>query len=321
VIGRGRNLSEAREEMVFAVKSARPVRLDQYLREALAWRSRTRIQQLIRAGRVSVNGRPAKPAASVRSGDRVAVRVSLGTGVPADYGERELDVLYEDPWLLVLNKPPGMLVHPVGRHVYDTLMNYLHYRYREAMESGKNAHIHLCHRIDRDTSGALVVAKDRYVHAVVQKEFQSRRVSKSYLTLARGRIPAGLERIDRPLREGRSLAAAIEGPEVKPSLTRIEVLERFAAGGEEYTWLAASPVTGRTNQIRIHLASIGHPLPGDRRFGGGPPPEGFPQRFILHARRIRFHHPRLKSDIEIEAPLPADVEALLERLRGGENPS
>ncbi len=326
MIGRGRNLSLLRGEIRLPVRGNGAARLDQFLKDALAWRSRTRIQKLIRSGRVRVNGREVKPSALVRPGDDVLVRLSEGTGLP-DYNAIELEALYEDPWLLALNKPAGMLVHPVGRHVYDTLMNVLHHHYIDHMEARDPdarpheasrdgaIHLRLCHRIDRDTTGVLLIGKDRYVHQDVQKQFETRQVSKNYLALVEGRLPAGLEEIDRPLAEGRSLEECLEGGPLKPSRTLVTVLEELVDGDREYSWISARPLTGRQNQIRLHMAAVGHPLVGDERFGRGPAPDGFPPRFILHSARLGFHHPRLKSRVELEAPPPADVIELLERLR------
>ncbi len=319
MIGRGRNLSEERNKIVFRFRGRSPTRLDRYLRESLGWRSRTRVQRLIREGHVSVNGRVTKPSQVLKSGDQIHVRLSHGTGVP-DYRERRLEILYEDPWLLALNKPAGLLVHPVGRHVYDTLINDLHFRYREGMRACPELHPRLCHRIDRDTTGVVLVGKERFVHLSVQAQLQGRKVSKEYLTLVRGHVDPELEHIDRPIAGARDLEGALSGSGLKPSQTRIRVLEHVHHGEEPYSWLSASPITGRQNQIRVHLAAAGHPLVGDERYGGPPAPEAFPPRFLLHARRLVFFHPRLKSRVSIDAPMPADLEALLVRLRRSGSP-
>jgi len=328
VIGRGRDLSEPRDRMELTVKAHDRVRLDVYLREALVWKSRRRIQGLIRKGHILVNGRPAKPAQGVRGGDRVEVRLSMGTGIPEDYRRREVAVIYEDPWLLAVDKPPGLLVHPVGRHVYDTLMNYLHFRYlsredpaeagarradRHASEIDESVSPRLCHRIDKDTTGIIMVAKESYVHQRMQWQFQHRRVSKEYLALVAGRVPADLAEIKLPIGEGRDLAQALLPP-LRPAHTMVKTVEAFEGPSGSFTLVAARPVTGRQNQIRVHLAAIGHPNAGDRRYGG-PTVPGFPQRYLLHARRIRFDHPRRKCPVELEAALPADFQELLRGLR------
>ena len=315
MIGRGRNLSEARDEIVLPVRAGQPTRLDVFLRESLSWKSRTRIQNLIRSGYVSLNlntvahEQALKPSTVVRAGDEVTVRLSRGTVIP-DYSLWRIDILYEDPFILGINKPPGTLVHPVGRHVYDTLMNYLHYRYGDAMEQCPDFHLRLCHRIDKDTTGVLLVGKDNYVHRSVQRQLEERTMSKEYYALVIGHVSGDLREIDRPIAEGRDLNTALNGENLKRSRTLIRVVRRF----RDHTLVSASPVTGRQNQIRVHLASVGHPLVGDERYDGPPAPEGFPRRFNLHARRLRFYHPRLKSWVALQAPLPHDLETLLAEL-------
>jgi 23S rRNA-/tRNA-specific pseudouridylate synthase len=406
MIGRGRDLSLPRDRMELTVKAHGPVRLDLYLREALVWKSRGRIQALIRAGQIQVNGAQAKPSQGVRGGDRIQVNLSMGTGMPVDYADREVSIIYEDSWLVAVDKPPGLLVHPVGRHVYDTLMNYLHYRYHGKQElriadcglriggrliekseggsgkaeveepdpqlgicgtsitvghptqhpeteevdkpskilgtssSGRNPQsairnpksgaqpapgsryrsriderltIRLCHRIDKDTTGIVLVGKEGYVHKRVQWQFQTRRVSKEYLTLAAGFIPDDLDEIAMPIGEGGNLAEAL-APPLKPARTTIRCLERFRGPAGDFTLVLARPVTGRQNQIRVHLAAAGFPIAGDVRYGG-PAVPGFPDRYLLHARWIRFFHPRLKTFVELSAPPPADFRELIERLR------
>ena len=141
------------------VKTGEPQRLDSFLVSNLAWKSRSRLQGLIKDGRVTVNGEKTKASRRVHFDDVVEIRLSSGLGLPDDYSERKLDIIYEDEWLVVVNKPPGMLVHPVGRHVYDTLINYLHHRYHST-DAGKEEVIpKLCHRLDRDTTGVVVVGK------------------------------------------------------------------------------------------------------------------------------------------------------------------
>jgi len=331
VIGRNRNLSERRELLEVPVKAIQAVRLDLYLRHNLVWKSRGRIQDLIRRGQITVNGKKAKPSQTVRGGDRIEIRLSLGTGVPEDYHERDVAAIYEDPWLLAIDKPAGMLVHPVGKHLYDTLINYLHFRYREAgggdlvteprsaalrkarRQVDESTAPRLCHRIDRDTTGILLVAKEAYVHREVQRQFQDRHISKEYWTIAHGLLPTRLEEISIPIGEGKDLREALEPP-VRPARTRIEVLDRFSAPNGDFTLVAARPVTGRQNQIRVHLAAIGHPIAGDVRYGGRLV-DGFPQRYLLHARRVRFLHPRLKCAVELEAAPPVDLVHLIEQLR------
>ncbi|MEM7236018.1 MAG: RluA family pseudouridine synthase, partial [Planctomycetota bacterium] len=204
-------------------------------------------------------------------------------------------------------KPPGMLVHPVGRHVYNTLINYLHHRYHEKDE---NVVPRLCHRLDKDTTGLVVVAKDAYVHREVMYQFENRLLHKEYLALVHGRLPEGFSRVDLPIGEGRCLRSSLEHEQLKPSSTSLATEAEF----EDYALIRCTPHTGRQNQIRIHLSASGYPIVGDQRFGNVSPPFGFPQRHLLHSEKLRFYHPRLKTDIELCAPPAADFQTLVEEL-------
>lgn len=311
MIGRGRDLSQRRDRLTFKVKGTAVRRLDHYVLSTLQWKSRTRIQELICEGRIRVNGAATKPAWRVKPGDEISITLSHGAGMPDDYDALQLDVLYEDPWLVAVNKPPGMLVHPVGRHVYDTLINYLHHRYRDAVgENDEALRPRLCHRIDKDTTGIVVVGKDVHAHREVRVQFESRLVSKEYVALVAGEYPREREVLTAPMGEGRSLEACLEHESLKEARTTVEVLRRLRG----HTLLSCVPHTGRLNQIRVHLAGAGFPIAGDERFGGDPPRPGFPARYLLHSRVIRFDHPRLKSLLELTAPLPPDLVELLARL-------
>lgn len=299
MIGRGRNLAVEREVLRLEVRSEQALRLDRYIIENLPWRSRSRVQALIRSGHIRVNGHVAKPSQRMRYGDLIELHLSSGTGVP-DYEERELPALYEDEWILVLDKPAGLLVHPVGRHVYDTLINYLHHRYHgRRSEEGEDIVPRLCHRLDRDTTGVLVVAKDAWVHRDVSFQFESRAVDKRYLAIVEGLFPADHARLDRPLGEGRDLQEALAAGRLRPALTEVELLER----GENVSLLSCVPRTGRQNQIRVHLAAAGFPILGDTRYGAAP---GRAPRYYLHSERVAFWHPRLKARLEVHAPAPTE---------------
>ncbi|MFP6737251.1 MAG: RluA family pseudouridine synthase [Planctomycetota bacterium] len=312
MIGRGRDLSKERNQLSMVVKSNESQRLDNFLVNNLAWKSRNRLQGLIREGLVTVNGEKTKASRRVHLDDLVEIHLSSGLGIPDDYSERKLDIIYEDEWLVAVNKPPGMLVHPVGRHVYDTLINYLHHRYHSSGPSAEEIVPRLCHRLDRHTTGVVVVGKKAYVHREVQKQFEQRLVSKTYLALANGHFPPENREIDIPIGEGHCLQSALENEPLKESRTQVDVLETY----NDCTLLRCSPLTGRQNQIRVHLAAAGHPIAGDERYGGDSPGElplrrQWPLRYLLHSESIRFWHPRLKQYLELKAPIPPDFEELL----------
>ena len=312
MIGRGRNLSEERSQLALVVRTGESQRLDNFLVNNLAWKSRSRLQNLIRKGRVTVNGEKTKASRRVRLDDVVEIRLSNGLGLPDDYSERKLDIIYEDEWLVAVNKPPGMLVHPVGRHVYDTLINYLHHRYHSPASEGEEIVPKLCHRLDRDTTGVVIVGKKPYVHREVQRQFEKRQVSKTYLALANGHFPPDHDEIDIPIGEGRCLQSALEHGVLRKSRTLVTVLETY----EDCSLLRCVPCTGRQNQIRVHLAALGHPIAGDEKYGGDSPGErpgrkSWPLRYLLHSESIRFWHPRLKQNLELRAPVPPDFQELL----------
>ena len=336
MIGRGRNLSQVRDRITFEVKSVSPLRLDRYLIRSLDWKSRTRLQKLIREGYITVNKQAAKPSQKVMQGDVVNIQLSHGAGVPESYEEREFEILYEDRWLVAINKPPGLLVHPVGRHVYDTLINYMHHHYHGAeTEYGQHVIPRLCHRLDRDTTGVLVIAKEAHVHRQVQYQFENRLVAKEYYALVAGSFDAVSNRDDSsvtktaetmtvtiPLGEGNSLQTCLEHSVLKKSRTDFRIVERY----RDYTLLTCHPQTGRQNQIRVHLAAVGLPIVGDTRYGpsdgnptasryGNPTAlQEFARRYLLHSRRLRFFHPRWKSVVEITAPVPPDFGSVLTHL-------
>ncbi|MEE3053398.1 MAG: RluA family pseudouridine synthase [Planctomycetota bacterium] len=312
MIGRGRNLSEERSQLALVVRTGESQRLDNFLVNNLAWKSRSRLQNLIREGRVTVNGEKTKASRRVRLDDVVEIRLSNGLGLPDDYSERKLDIIYEDEWLVAVNKPPGMLVHPVGRHVYDTLINYLHHRYHSPASEGEEIVPKLCHRLDRDTTGVVIVGKKPYVHREVQRQFEKRQVSKTYLALANGHFPPDRGEIDIPIGEGRCLQSALEHEVLRKSRTLVTVLGTY----EDCSLLRCVPCTGRQNQIRVHLAALGHPIAGDEKYGGDSPGErpgrkSWPLRYLLHSESIRFWHPRLKQNLELRAPVPPDFQELL----------
>jgi len=307
LIGRGRNLSEERDCVTLHVKQTVALRLDSFLVDMMAWKSRNRLQRLIRGGHVRVNGTPSKSSRKVRLGDVVTIHLSSGVGVPDDYEARELETLYEDEWLVAVNKPPDMLVHPVGRHVYDTLINYLHYRYHESGPKGSEIIPRLCHRLDKDTTGVVVIAKNTYVHREVQYQFENRFVAKRYVSIVEGLVPDDLREVDIPIGEGRYLRTALEADVLKASQTLVDVIERH----EDYTVVRCTPLTGRQNQIRVHLAASGFPVVGDVRYGAQPTPDtgsrrDWPARYLLHSEYLRFWHPRLKTEIELSAEPPED---------------
>lgn len=321
------DLSRPLQEFAFVVNLPETgSRLDVLLRAHFPWRSRTRFQGMLERGEVTVNGRPAKPSQRVREGDRVAVRLPEDPSAPAREDDRDLVLLYEDESVVVVDKPSGMTAHPVGRIRHGTLINKLHARYRR--EGREDVVPRLGHRLDKDTSGVLLVVKNRVVDAAVTEAFTRRRVRKTYLAVVKG-VPAEPEgRIDAPLArdpEGETILHMRVDPAGQPARTRWRVREAFA----RHALLELEPFTGRTHQLRVHLAHIGHPILCDHLYGDVRPlwrsdlkpglaaeHDGIViDRLALHAHRLELAHPVSGAALDLVSPVPADLERLLAALR------
>lgn len=305
------------------------MRLDRFLRERLAWRSRTKLQDMIDAGQVLVNGAAAtKPAQRVLHRDVVLVRVPREEAPRGDDAV-PIRALHEDPYLLALDKPAGVVCHPVGKIRSGTLVNALHLRYRNLEDPALDVVPRLCHRLDRDTSGVILVALAPGVRKRMQWIFESKRVVKEYLAVVEGLYPVDYEIVDLPLGPARGshvrIAREVDEEEGDAALTVVCVERRFEPrpGDRGFTLIRASPITGRQHQIRVHALARGHPILGDTmygplklRFAGFPPPPAVPvlRRHALHAHRIQFPHPVTGEELDIRAPLPDDMARLLDHL-------
>ena len=300
---------------VVVPRDAGPGRADRYAAD-LTGLSRSYVQRLMAEGRVTSDGRPLRANAIVAPG--TALRVEVPPAAPAEpRPEPDIDVpvVYEDPDLLIVDKPAGLVVHPAPGHPSGTLVNALLGRHGEMF--GGIAGVRrpgIVHRLDRDTSGLLVVARSDAAQASVMAQLKARRVKKTYLALVQGSVAAAAGRIEAPI--GRDpghrtrMAVTAAG---RPATTGYRVRERF----DGWTLLELDLVTGRTHQIRVHLAAIGHPVAGDPVYGGGTSrrgPDGL-ARLFLHAWRLELASPSTGRLIRAEAPLPADLEAALGRLR------
>jgi len=322
----GRDLSRSYHQIQMRVRRTTRTRLDRYLQERLGWTSRTRVQKLVRLGRVEVNGEVAKPSTRVSVGDQLLVKLNAG-GLPLEKGGRPLGhPLWQDPWLIAIDKPAGRLVHPVGRTLSGTILNELHHHFREVnLSPGPEVIPRLCHRLDRDTSGLLLIATTIEARRRMQIAFEKGEVKKCYIAVVEGEVESDSfevdvsvqAHLDRSRRGDNRLArAAVEG---KESLTRFQLLGR----GRGFSILLCRPITGRQNQIRIHLQSAGHPILGDGGYGateesfkagGGilPAAVPYPRRALLHSWKLRFPHPIWRLQYHLECPLPGDQRPFLE---------
>jgi 23S rRNA pseudouridine1911/1915/1917 synthase len=287
------------------------IRLDHYLQAQLPQYSRARIQDWIKQSRVTVNGRPAKASVTLRGGELIEVTPADLPPLKATPEDLPVDVLYEDAAVIAIHKPAGMVVHAgAGVHA-GTLVNRLVHRFQALSNVGGELRPGIVHRLDKETSGVLLVARTDTAHRALAAQFAGRTVEKIYLALAQGRVSADTGRITKPITRDpvhrtRMTARLKTG---RQALTDFRVLERF----EKLTYLEVRIGTGRTHQIRVHLASLGHPVAGDRLYGG-PPAE----RMFLHAWRISFNSPDSGQRVSVEAPLPDQLSRWLARLRNGD---
>jgi len=303
-------------------------RLDVFLSDHFGDYSRTHLRRVITAGGVRVDGQGSKPSYRLRPGQ--CVRVVLPE-IPRESPQPEdipLEVLYEDDHLAVINKPPGMVVHPARGHWSGTLAGAVVGRYGGRLSnSGGPTRPGIVHRLDRDTSGVILVARSNLAHAKLAAQFAARSIEKEYFALVSGSPERDRDVVDRPIgvhpRDRRKMAIRREESVSRPAESFYEVLERF----EGFAALRILPKTGRTHQIRVHLSHVGLPVLCDRQYGGrdritrgeirrvAEDTLVLLQRQALHARRLCFCHPETAKPLAIEAPLPDDMVAVLEALR------
>ena len=284
-------------------------RLDHVLQARLPEFSRSRIQEWIKAGRVLVDGLPGRASRTVRAGEAIAVDPAAPPPLDASPEDIPLHVLYEDDDLVAIDKPAGMVVH-AGAGVHSgTLVNALLHRFGALSGVGGALRPGIVHRLDRYTSGVLLVAKNDQAHRNLAAQFSGRRVEKTYLALVHGAVGPETGRIERPIARDPSHRTRMTArlPEGRAAWSEYRVSRRFPG----FTFLEVRIGTGRTHQIRVHLSSIGHPVAGDTLYGAPKSPE---PRFFLHAHRIRFRRPSSDEPLEIVSPLPPDLESWLTRL-------
>ncbi|MEN1678703.1 MAG: RluA family pseudouridine synthase [Planctomycetota bacterium] len=291
-------------------------RLDAALAEWCADFSRSVLRRAIDAGHVTVGGRERKASHRLSSGERVVV-AQLEPPPPGPLPEAiPLDLLYEDDDLVAVDKPPGMVVHPAKGHWQGTLAAALAHHFGDALsKTGGPTRPGIVHRLDRDTSGVIVVAKHDAAHEALAKQFADRTTEKTYLAIVTGVPDRDADVIDQPIgphpRVREKMAIRPDHPDSREAFTRYEVAERFA----RHALLRCLPKTGRTHQIRVHLAHAGYPVLCDKLYGAGPASHGPLHRQALHAHRLTIRHPATREPLCLESPLPEDIEQKLSELR------
>ena len=300
------------EHHIYYVDAAHEdVRLDTFLTAHLRAHSRSHIKALIETGHITVDGGTAKPALHLRRGQRVEVVVPPPPPATVAPEDIPLPVVFEDEHLLVINKPPALTVHPGAGRPSGTLVNAVLARVPGLAGVGSRQRPGIVHRLDKDTSGLLVVAKTPVAYASLSSQVARRTVNRTYLALVHGVLPHDERTITAPIgRHPRHRTRMAVVPRGREAITRYRVLERLA----RYTLVEAHLVTGRTHQIRVHFAHIGHPVAGDPVYAGRPDELGI-GRQALHAHRLQFLHPASGKEMAFEAPPPADFTAAVERAR------
>ena len=318
------------EPLEFVVTSADAgTRLDVFLARALPKHSRVQLRKVIGAGGVTVNGQGTKVAYKLSPGDRIQVTLPPMNTAGPHPENIPLDILYEDEHIIAVNKPPGMVVHPARGHWSGTLASALSFHFQQLSKVGGPTRPGIVHRLDRDTSGVMVVAKTDPMHYALAAQFEARTTEKEYLAITAGVPNRDADRVDQPIgmhpQQREKMAIRADHHTSRDASTFYEVVERFPG----YALVRVLPKTGRTHQIRVHLAHIGCPVLCDKLYGGRSQitrgellgrtadSQVLLTRQALHARRIKLAHPETKEPIEFVAPLPADMQMVLAALRAG----
>lgn len=292
--------------------SAEGKRIDLFLAENVEGQSRSYLQKLVKEQHVLVDGTPVKSNYKVKNKNVVQVEIPDPVALEVEARPMELDILYEDEDVILINKPKGMVVHPAPGHDKDTLVNGLLY-HCEGNLSGINGILRpgIVHRIDKDTTGVLVICKNDMAHNSLAEQLKVHSITRRYRAIVHGVIREETGEINAPIgrNEKDRLKMAVNEKNGKPAITHYQVLERF----RNFTYIECQLETGRTHQIRVHMASIGHPLLGDELYGPAKCPYSLEGQ-TLHAMALGFIHPRTGEYMEFTAPLPEYFEKLLAKL-------
>jgi 23S rRNA pseudouridine1911/1915/1917 synthase len=319
---------------IIADPAAAGLRLDQYLAQAIPDISRARVQMLIEAGQVRVNGNPAKTKQKLLGGEPIEIE-----GAPrpeplhATPENIPLDILHEDKYLAVVNKPAGMMVHAGSGSTDDarnrgTLVNALLFHLNQLSEVGGDLRPGIVHRLDKQTSGIILVAKDDSTHRKLGEMFSQRQVAKTYIALVHGNLPKDNVTVTLPIARDllRRIRMTTRRADGRSAVSHFRVLERIASPYGAFTLVEVRIETGRTHQIRVHMQSLGHPVVGDNLYGAphiihDPRDNSAPglslERNFLHAAHLSFTHPQTHKPMDLDAPLPVELESFLTSIRTG----
>ncbi len=305
--------------------SVRERRIDKYLHRRFSNFSRVMLQEIIKQGGVKINGKPVKPSFQVSTGDIIELTLPELPSKDILAQDIPLNIIYEDSDIIVLNKPPDMIVHPARGNTYGTLVNALVFHSDKLSTGLGEFRPGIVHRLDKNTTGVMVVTKNDIAQWKIAKQFEERKTKKSYLAIVHGTPDLTADRINAPLgiHPTTRVKYAVRPETGKEAITFYEVVESFRG----FSLLKITPRTGRTHQIRVHLSHIKHPIVADDMYGGklvypwqladSSPAVEEPviNRVALHASTLEFRHPTTKKMVKFEAPLPKDMQNLLDMLR------
>jgi len=287
-------------------------RLDIFIKEKLPQLSRSRIQTLIKENYVLVNFKPSKASYKIKRGEKIKVFIPPDREIEIQPRDIPFEIIYEDEDIAVINKPSGIVVHPAPGHYDDTLVHGLILKLKNLSGIGGKIRPGIVHRLDKDTSGIMLVAKNDFAHKRLVEAFKERLIEKNYIALVYGRLTQKKGKIEtfigrHPIAR-KKMAVLKEG---KLAITFYEVLEIF----NKASLVLAKPVTGRTHQIRVQFSYIGHPILGDPIYGGLKHDLPKPPRLMLHAYEIVFKHPKTNEEMKFRVPIPEEFQSYIEKLK------
>ena len=290
-------------------------RLDSYIASKDLELSRSMIKKLIEDGKITLNGEITKASYKVQLNDKIEIDIEKPKEVKLEAQEIPLDVIYEDNDILVVNKQKGLVVHPGNGNLDGTLANAVMAHCKDSLSGiGGELRPGIVHRLDKDTSGLLIIAKNDKAHIKMSEQIKDRKVKKTYIALVRGIISENEATINMPIgrstKDRKKMAVTKNG---KEAITHFKVLNRFTTNKASYTLLEVKIDTGRTHQIRVHMAEIGHPVIGDTVYSNGKNEFGVVGQ-CLHAKKLEFTHPITEKEMNLEAPLPEYFEKIIEEL-------
>ena len=300
-------------EKVVVEENTQKKRIDSYIVDKNINLSRTAIKRLLDEGKILVNGKKQKPSYKPEVGDIITIEIPEPEEVELKPQDIPIDVIYEDKDIIVVNKPKGMVVHPANGNPDGTLVNAILAKCKDSL-SGIGGEIRpgIVHRLDKDTSGLLIIAKNDQAHINMSKQIQDRKVIKKYIALVKGVIGENTATIDMPIaRSTKDRKKMAVDPKGKEAITHYKVLQRY----DKYTLLEIKIDTGRTHQIRVHMSYIGHPVVGDMQYSNGKNEFGIEGQ-MLHSKYLEFDHPITGKRLKLEAPLPEYFEQVLKELEG-----